>query len=131
MEKKKLKRIEQLLMVLTILIAMSSCATIFKGSQKTIYINSNPGAKLTINGVDYGQTGKDVKIKRKLKRTIVEISKEGYQTETFKLEKSFASVSLLNIIGLYGFVVDIATGAIAQYDTHYYDIDLKLVEFKK
>lgn len=113
-------------LALVLIIMCSSCATLLSGEGNTIYFSSSPeNAKIFVNGEHVGSTNQDIRLKNRMKKKEVEIVKEGYETERIELETSFDKVSLLNIIGLYGFIVDWAAGSLVKYDSVYYDIDLK------
>ena len=56
-------------------------------------------------------------VKRKFGKSIITISKEGYETEQFDLEKSVSGMTFGNIIfgGIIGAGVDVATGKATNY----------------
>lgn len=96
-------------------IFMSGCATIFKGSEAEIRVNSKPSnAQIFINGIDKGSTPQTLSLDRD-ENHILTFKKDGYQDVNFEINKKFdgATTILGNIVSwaLVGIVVDVATGA--------------------
>ncbi|MEM6842294.1 MAG: PEGA domain-containing protein [Bacteroidota bacterium] len=117
-----------LFFTLTGIIAFSSgCATLFTGTTDNVYIQSQPeGAKIFVEGLDVGTTPATVPIKRPgLSDKQVTLRLDGYEDRVFLLQAEFNVVSILNLFGLVGWVVDIATGAIRKYSPKNYDIELE------
>jgi len=109
-------------------LSLTSCATIFTGTKDNISFKTNvDGAKVSINGIEKCTTPCTIPVKRSLGATTGELSKDGYAGKTFKLDKKFNAVTLLNILlgGLVGGGIDCATGAAMKYDTKDYNIELK------
>ena len=89
------------------------CATLFKGTNEEISINSDPQrAQIFINGDLYGETPISVQLESKKTYTI-EFKKEGFQTKTFQLNNHVgAGWIVLDVLGgLVPVIVDAATGA--------------------
>lgn len=95
------------------------CATIIKGTNQDISIQSNPSnAKVivkTIGGVEVwsGTTPASVKLSRK-KEYVVTIQLSGYKDVNVQLDQRFEVWALGNLIcgGVLGIVVDAVSGAI-------------------
>ncbi len=108
-----------------IFILFNSCATVFTGTTQNILIESNPsGANVTINNQNYGSTPARVTIKKNLDDVMdggrpVKLELDGYKTETFTLHNSFNPVAILNLIFLYAWAIDAATGAMMSFDDSY------------
>ena len=111
--------------VIGLAFAFQSCATIFTGTTQMVRITSHPdSARVEINGISYGNTPLNVNLKRSVHKPMVTISKKGYEIKTIQLQTSFNLVSLVNILVWPGFLIDLATGAIVDYDPAVYNIDL-------
>ena len=111
-----------LLLLLTIAMLGSGCASMFHGTKETIHIRSNlPGTTFFANERELGTGTSAITCvsKRKLSRTILRAEKKGYHTASTRVETSFDATSLLGIFIDYGIFtilcVDIiGTGAITQ-----------------
>jgi hypothetical protein len=91
------------------------CATLVTGTSTDVAINSDPSeAEIEINGMDRGATPTTVSLPSDRSHT-VEISLEGYETETIQLQKTTSGWLAGNIIfgGIPGLVIDAATGGIS------------------
>lgn len=120
----KYSKILALLFFVTML-CLQSCATLFTGTKETITFNSKPeGAKIQVNGIDKGTTPCTIVLKKNLQSPIITLQKNGYQARQFQLEQSFNIVSVLNFTNFLGWGIDLATGALKNYDTKFYDIQL-------
>jgi len=90
------------------------CATLVTGTSTDVAINSDPSeAEIEINGMDRGATPTTVSLPSDQSHT-VEISLEGYKTETIQLQKTTSGWLAGNILfgGIPGLVIDAATGGI-------------------
>ncbi len=112
---------------LFISVGLTSCASLFTGTSDNITFNSEPkGARILIEGIDYGRTPATVSVKRPgLSDKQVTFQLEGYEDRVFTLQKEFNVVSILNLAGLLGWVVDIATGAVMKYNPRSYNMELR------
>lgn len=107
------------------LIITASCATILSGTQHPVQVESYPsGAKVEVNGIEYGQTPLTVQLKGSSTAPIITVKAEGYETRTIVPPSSFNIISILNLGNLIGWGVDIATGAIWTYDIRYFKVEL-------
>ena len=81
-------------------------------------------ARVEINGISYGNTPLVVNLKRSLSKPMVTISRKGFESKTIQMQTSFDWVSIVNILFWPGFLIDLATGAIVDYDPPFYNIEL-------
>jgi hypothetical protein len=110
--------------VLAVLAAMSAlflggCATIIDGTKESVTVITNPpGATVRCDGFE-GKTPATFEVKRGGKHAIT-ISKEGYETQTITLNKTFNPTALTNIFLLWfwpiGIVVDLIDGALYKQE---------------
>jgi hypothetical protein len=115
------------------LFVFAGCATIVKGTNQTVSINSNVnGAEVIVNGERVGVTPFTGPIKRK-SGTTVTVQKLGYQTKTITLTTEIESVFWGNIIigGVLGSTTDLATGAMYYYAPATLEVDLVKADGKK
>ena len=110
---------------LTFICLTISCGTLFTGTTETISFNSEPEkAEIQFDGFTVGKTPYTMEVKKSF-NGIVSMKKDGYETEQFKLQKSFNGVSILNLTNLLGWAVDFATGALNKFDRKGYQIELE------
>lgn len=108
------------------LLTLQSCATLFTGTKDTIHFESQPsGAKVQIQGLDMGRTPVDIPVKRSVSSRTATMVLEGYNSRTFDLSREFNAISVLNLFGLIGWAVDLATGSVMKYDQKSYTIELE------
>lgn len=104
---------KRVIIFLLITLMLSSCATLFKGSNENVDFSSEPvGADVYINGTLAGRT--PVKIELQSKNTYtIEFKKEGYETKSYILNNSVgAGWVVLNVLaGVVPIIVDAATGS--------------------
>lgn len=120
-----MKLLAPLLAVLVL--AVTGCSTIINGKTQTVSINSNVrDADITVNGMTVGRTPYAGQIIRGDK-TIVTVSKEGYNSKTVTLSTEFEPVFWGNIIfgGVLGSTTDNATGSMYKYAPNTLQIDLE------
>lgn len=91
------------------------CATIFKGSNADIRVNSAPaGARVYVNEIDKGKTPTTLSLKRD-NSYILHFKKEGYKDVKLEVQKKFDAATTIvgNLFSWWvlGVVVDVASGA--------------------
>ncbi len=137
---------------MSVIITLSSCATIFTGTEQSIQINSSPkGAIVEVqpqiqkrsqpydplysedtvkietktNYIERGTTPISLNFDKSNTGRIIRLSKEGYEPENFQLRTTFNAVSILNFLTPLFWSIDVATGALWKYDPSFYDIKLE------
>jgi hypothetical protein len=91
-------------------LVLNGCATLIHGSHQTIPITSDPpGAQLNIGGSQY-ITPADVSLARDQEYQAV-LSKPGYETQTMEIHSSFSAATLVDLIFIIPWAVDLADGA--------------------
>ncbi|WP_294299380.1 PEGA domain-containing protein [uncultured Chryseobacterium sp.] len=115
-------------LLLSMVLSMSSCATILTGTKDKITFNSSPeGAKVIHNGIEKCTTPCTAEIPRSLSKQTVTFEKEGFNTKEVKLTKTFNPVTLVNILlgGAIGVGIDAATGSLTKYSPKDYKVELE------
>ncbi len=118
--------------VIIVLIAIiipfiNGCATILKGSNETVDINSDPnGAKVYVNGQMLGKTPLQVKLSAK-NTHYIEFVKEGYEKKTYILSSSVGGewIILDILLGVLPLIIDAATGSWYNFDNNYSGVYLE------
>jgi len=104
--------------LLALLIFTQGCCSIFTSDPQTVSVGSEPpGADVTI-GPHEGVTPYSIRLPRG-KNYVIEASYEG-ETKSKVLERKIEGVYWINILFWPGLIIDLATGAMYEYDpTHY------------
>jgi len=109
--------------IFTLILFLSSCATLFKGTSEEVRFGSDPQkAEVWVNGAKMGETPISLKLESK-KTYQIEFRKEGYKTVTKNITNRVgAGWIILDVLaGLIPVIVDAATGA-------WYSLDQKNVD---
>jgi hypothetical protein len=120
--KKNLKDVTSVLVLAAFVLALSGCATVFRGEHRRLGVNSEPeSAQVFINGTYYGRTPLRIELRPNQPYTI-EFKKEGFKTEVrqIKNEIGLGWVVLDVVCGLVPVLVDALTGS-------WYDLDQRYV----
>ena len=119
-----MKSIKTLLLVSVISsLLLSSCATIVGGSKywAQVVVANNPRAKIYYQGQEIGTGSADVLIKRAAANHVVfEVKQDGLPDKRFEFyNRTFRGFSFAGTIlswGLYGIILDLATGSVWKPD---------------
>ncbi len=121
-------------LTISILFSQVGCASIISGKSQDISVRSNPlGAAVTVDGMSAGTTPLTTEVKRK-RRHQIQVTKEGYVSETRATKKGFNWWFCGNLIlgGIIGIIVDFATGAVYKVEPDEINVPLtKLEDLKK
>lgn len=114
----KLKRTFVLgIVLLAFPVLQYGCATILKGSDQEITVNSNvPGAQVLLNGNAIGVTPLTTTVPKGQNSSLV-VRKEGYQAQTILMQTQITGAFWGNIIlgGLLGSTTDMTTNSAYEY----------------
>lgn len=102
-----------LIISLFLVLILTSCATIFSGTQQNVKFSSNPSvATVFIDNIEVGKTPFEIKLNRNKEHNIM-LKLEGYQTYQTSITKKINGWFWGNILigGLIGVIVDTSTGA--------------------
>lgn len=113
-----MSRVVKLAAVVGVLLAVSSCATIFSGSDQTVTVETEPVEAMVVieadTGVEFfnGTAPVTVDLPRG-NEYVVTVNLEGYQEQSVPITQSFNTWVIGNIVcgGIPGGVVDFLTGA--------------------
>lgn len=108
---------------LAVAILLSSCASIFTGSKRSVLFESNPsGAKIYVNGFEKGTTPSQIKVEADDR---VDFRLDGFSERVVVMDSKFNLVAILNGFSLIGWGIDALTGSLKRVDTKYVKIDLE------
>lgn len=115
-----------ILSLLATTLLLTSCATIFTGTYDYISFDSKPsGTKVFLDGIELCETPCGEDIKRSINSKEVEFVLDGYKTKVVRLDKEFNVISVLNMTTIFGWAVDVATGAVLKYGRKHYRVDME------
>lgn len=125
------QRIALLLYLAGIVLITTSCATVFGGAKNKLVVNEGnpPEAEVYLDGQKVGTTPIDKKISKYLLQegSVVEIKKEGYETDSIIIERrvhvGYMILDIIPTLGV-GLLVDLTTGNIYRPKNN--KIDYKL-----
>ena len=107
-----------------ILLMTSGCATVMSGDTEAVTSDSSPsGADVFIDSGYVGTTPMTIRL-RKSKKDTVMFKKEGYQTVSRDLSKSYDPVTIISVFWDLS-TTDFLTGAAMEYNPKSYFIELK------
>lgn len=122
-----MKKFASGILLLSFILLISSCATIFKGTSEEVRFSSDPSrAEVWINGIKRGETPFSLKLESK-ENYVIEMRKEGYESVTRNITNHIGAgwIVLDVIAGLVPVVVDAATGAWYSLDQNNVDAILR------
>ena len=130
MQHNYIHKIITLMLVIGMITAFSSCATILDGRKNTIKVESGSpvAAKVYLDGVFIGETPFKIRVeKRRIQEgSLIEIKKEGYETLQYDVIR-FPHVGyvMLDIVtGVIPLIVDVADGNIYRPNTRNIEYEL-------
>ena len=118
-----MKKLISCVVLFSLVFFLSSCATLFKGTNDEVRFGSEPQrAEVWVNGAKMGETPLSLKLESK-KTYQIEFRKEGYKPVTKSITNHVgAGWIILDVLaGLVPAIVDAATGA-------WYSLDQKNVD---
>ena len=116
-----MKKTVSLLILVTFVLMLSNCATIFKGEFREVRFDSEPGdAQVFVNGEFMGRTPLKLELRPDEPLT-VEFRREGYKTVVRQItNKIGVGWIVLDVVsGLIPVLVDALTGAWYEFDQRY------------
>jgi hypothetical protein len=131
-----LNKITQFVLIAFTLILTNGCATITRGTQEVLVIESTPpGATVSTSNGLQGKTPASFKVSRRGGFTVT-IAKEGYEPITVQVESQIAGGGAAgmagNVIlgGLIGAAIDAGSGATLELKPNPIQVDLVALEKK-
>ncbi len=114
--------------VLLTSLLVNSCATLYGQNNREVIVNSIPnGAKLYMNGVEYGMTPISIILPSVgYSSQKLTLKKLGYEDQDFFVETEFQNVGYWNLIVLPAFLIDLGTGYMYKIKPGYYNFSIQL-----
>ncbi len=118
-----LKRKLTVLMMGSILLLTTGCASIFTGPKRRVLFESEPsGARVFVNGFERGRTPVQIKVAADDR---VDFRLDGYKERVVVMDSKFNLVAILNGASIIGWGIDLITGSLMRVDTKYLKVTLE------
>ncbi len=109
--------------VLAGVLLLTSCASVFTGSKRSVLFESNPaGAKVYVNGMEQCIAPCNIKVKNNDR---VDFRLDGYNERVVVMDADFNLVAILNGFSIIGWGIDALTGSLQRVNTKYVKVDLE------
>ena len=114
-------------LLIFVIVICNGCATIFTGTTDEILIESDPaGARIMVDGIEQGRTPATIEVKRPgIGDKQVTLQLQGYDDRVFTLQKEFNTAAIFNMVGFFGWAIDVATGAVTRCNPKSYRLELR------
>ena len=111
------------------LIQLSGCATIFTGTTDTLKFDANvPGVRLTIDGQYKGELPLTLTLSRNFmngEQFKAKFERTGYQTQEFQLKREFNYVAILDVTSIpTSGGIDLLTGSLMKFSPDEYHVQM-------
>ncbi len=117
------------LSLITLLLVLVSCATLFSnGSDKITFTSEPSDAQVYLNGVEIGKTPLTYEVDRAtFQQSEIVIKKDGYESKNFMLGRTLATAAIFNLTSWLSWLTDATSGNMIEYSPRAYFIDLRKV----
>lgn len=106
-------------MATTMLLSLASCGTIFTSSKQDITFTGEYGVRIYDKGKKIAEINDDgvgtAKVRKKLSSKTLIAKKEGYNDQPLQLEATFNPISVLNLLNIIAWGVDLGTGKCCKW----------------
>ncbi len=117
---------KRIILMIVATVLLTSCATIFTGTQTTVKITSNleEADALTVDGYTYRNVKFPFYLEMKggFYSSFIDGKKKGCEEASVIVNKRFNPVSVLNLFSLPFWAIDAATGAITVPEYNIYEL---------
>ena len=111
------------LITASLLILLTSCASILTGSSRSVLFESDPsGALVFVNGMEQGTTPTTIKVEADDR---VDFRLDNYRERVVIMDSDFNLVAILNATNILGWGIDAFTGSLKRVNTQYVKVDLE------
>ena len=117
------------MLVLSFFVSLTSCGTLFTSSRQTITFTGDEGTKIYDNGKKIAEINDDgtgsARVRKKLSDKTFIAKKEGYKNTPVVLESTFNPVSIINLLNVVAWAVDLGTGKCCKWDNTIIEINME------
>jgi len=124
----KMKKVH-LLMIVSITLLTSSCASIFTPAKQSITFVGEEGTKIYDNGQKIGTIGEtgetSIRIRKKLSSKELVAKKDGFKPTTVTLESRFNPISCINLLNVLAWGIDLGTQKACKWENTHIEIEME------
>ncbi len=126
---------KKVLLMLTCVLCLSSCGTLFTPSKQPITFMGMPETRIYDDGKKLGEIEEDgittIKVRKKLSNKTLIVKKDGYKNTPVTLVATFNPVSIINLTNILAWAIDLGTGKCCKWDTDVIEIEMEKSETEK
>ncbi|MBR5892583.1 MAG: hypothetical protein IKZ37_02945 [Bacteroidaceae bacterium] len=126
---------KKVLLMLTCVLCLSSCGTLFTPSKQPITFMGMPETRIYDNGKKLGEIAEGgtttIKVRKKLSNKTLIAKKDGYKNTPVTLDATFNPVSIINLTNILAWAIDLGTGKCCKWDTDVVEIEMEKSETEK
>ena len=126
---------KKVLLMLTCVLCLSSCGTLFTPSKQPITFMGMPETRIYDNGKKLGKIAESgtttIKVRKKLSNKTLIAKKDGYKNTPVTLDATFNPVSIINLTNILAWAIDLGTGKCCKWDTDVVEIEMEKSETEK
>ena len=120
---------KKVLLMLTCVLCLSSCGTLFTPSKQPITFMGMPETRIYDNGKKLGEIAESgtttIKVRKELSDKILIAKKDGYKNTPITLDATFNPVSIINFTNILAWAIDLGTGKCCKWDTDVVEIEME------
>ena len=120
---------KKVLLMLTCVLCLSSCGTLFTPSKQPITFMGMPETRIYDNGKKLGEIAESgtttIKVRKKLSNKTLIAKKDGYKNTPVTLDATFNPVSIINLTNILAWAIDLGTGKCCKWDTDVVEIEME------
>lgn len=107
---------KKIILTIPLVLTLTSCGLIFTGTTDTITVTSNPsGAEVFVNNEKVGNAPLIYELSKSKNDKMLRV-KLNNQEEVRRLKSTFNTISILNLIGIIEWTIDIVSGGMWTYE---------------
>lgn len=126
---------KKVLLMLTCVLCLSSCGTLFTPSKQPITFMGMPETRIYDNGKKLGEIAESgtttIKVRKELSNKTLIAKKDGYKNTPVTLDATFNPVSIINLTNILAWAIDLGTGKCCKWDTDVVEIEMEKSETEK
>ena len=126
---------KKVLLMLTCVLCLSSCGTLFTPSKQPITFMGMPETRIYDNGKKLGEIAESgtttIKVRKELSNKTLIAKKDGYKNTPVTLDATFNPVSIINLTNILAWAIDLGTGKCFKWDTDVVEIEMEKSETEK
>ena len=126
---------KKVLLMLTCVLCLSSCGTLFTPSKQPITFMGMPETRIYDNGKKLGEIAESgtttIKVRKKLSDKTLIAKKDGYKNTPVTLDATFNPVSIINLTNILAWAIDLSTVKCCKWYTDVVEIEMEKSETEK